>query len=451
MEVTLRTVDIDLERAMHESAAADGMLDLWGLGLQAYVTCDVSNDFVIDLDIVFKAIGFTRKDNAKRIVMKNLKEGIDFQIAGVQQEREKRWGFPHLGGKPTSPSVGGRPSETVMLTVNGFKQICMMAETAQGRKVREYYLQLEMTMYKYFMQRQERIAKDNERIAKDNEQIANDLRRELVEANAHLEKVKERSYQEVQKTDTIYICKEQSELATDVHKIGRTINPKRREAQFNTGSAQGCKMIYERLTHNAKLVEDVVKDVMHRYHIVNGAGGTEHYDCCTEHSVQVLDATCVFLDTLVSSHRTITRDDFFTKIHDNLYALEQKQTEKSKQTETTYSTVDEITPLPDVQSGTDTSNGNGNGTNLIGLCEEWFRNNIVVKEGEVIKRKDFDNTLLKVVKEKFGKIQKVGPVKEVMHRLALEATKHLKNGGYAEKWAFKGEVFNNVYGHLMWA
>ena len=51
-------------------------------------------------------------------------------------------------------------------------------------------------------------------------------------------------------------------------------------------------MIYTRTTHNAKLVEDVVRDVLKRYHI-GGQGETEHYNNNSAHSIDVIDVVCV--------------------------------------------------------------------------------------------------------------------------------------------------------------
>ena len=40
-------------------------------------------------------------------------------------------------------STGGRPTETITLTIDCFKNICMMANNNEGKKVRTYYLILE--------------------------------------------------------------------------------------------------------------------------------------------------------------------------------------------------------------------------------------------------------------------------------------------------------------------
>jgi phage anti-repressor protein len=46
-------------------------------------------------------------------------------------------------------STGGRPSKKITLTVDCFKQLCMMACNSEGKQVREYYLILEKLFKKY--------------------------------------------------------------------------------------------------------------------------------------------------------------------------------------------------------------------------------------------------------------------------------------------------------------
>lgn len=46
--------------------------------------------------------------------------------------------------RPSAKSpTGGRPSEQLYLTVDCFKQLCMMANTEKGREVRKYFLECE--------------------------------------------------------------------------------------------------------------------------------------------------------------------------------------------------------------------------------------------------------------------------------------------------------------------
>ncbi|PNH03855.1 hypothetical protein TSOC_010046, partial [Tetrabaena socialis] len=128
---------------------------------------------------------------------------------------------------------------------------------------------------------------------------------------------------EIPKLDNVYVNKEVAELAGDAHKVGKAVDPKKRESQLNTGSAQGSRMIYKRPTHNAKVVEDILKVAQRRYHIAS-IGGWEHYNNNVEHSVDVIDIAATVVDTLASSFEYMKRGALFKKVIANLHAVQEE-------------------------------------------------------------------------------------------------------------------------------
>lgn len=84
-----------------------------------------SEEFPIDLDDAYPWIGWSKKQDAKDVLTNNFVEGVDFLRKGVK-----------------SPS-GGRPSEWIVLTVDCFKSLSMMAGTPKGREVRQYFIDCE--------------------------------------------------------------------------------------------------------------------------------------------------------------------------------------------------------------------------------------------------------------------------------------------------------------------
>ncbi|PNH12535.1 hypothetical protein TSOC_000504 [Tetrabaena socialis] len=173
--------------------------------------------------------------------------------------------------------------------------------------------------------------KETEEAKKEAEEAkkeAEEAKREAEESNtlaaakeAELNKIRTKIYEEIPKLDNVYVNKEVAELATDAHKVGKAIDPKKREAQLNTGSAQGSRMIYKLPTHNAKIVEDILKVAQRRYHIAS-IGGWEHYNNNVEHSVDVLDISATVVDTLASSFEYMKRGALFKKVISNLQAVQ---------------------------------------------------------------------------------------------------------------------------------
>ncbi len=110
------------------------------------------NEFVINLDSIIEWLGFANKGNAKHAVVKKLKENVDYRLLLNPQ-------------KQTSAARGGHNKETILLTVDGFKELCMMVGTDRGRQTRSYYLKMEKALQMYVVrhfEERERQAKARE-------------------------------------------------------------------------------------------------------------------------------------------------------------------------------------------------------------------------------------------------------------------------------------------------
>ena len=53
---------------------------LFLMNFYSYLNFDSENDYIINFEDVWKWLGFTRKDNAKRLLEKSFKENIDYKI-----------------------------------------------------------------------------------------------------------------------------------------------------------------------------------------------------------------------------------------------------------------------------------------------------------------------------------------------------------------------------------
>jgi hypothetical protein len=95
---------------------------------RCYLEYDEYKDFVIDLDNVMHWIGFTRKDNLKRLVSKHFTEGTNYTL--FLPAEEQGIVLPH----------GGNRKEKIMLTPYTFKELCIVAHTEKARTIRGYYL-----------------------------------------------------------------------------------------------------------------------------------------------------------------------------------------------------------------------------------------------------------------------------------------------------------------------
>lgn len=97
--------------------------------------------FPIDFDTVWPWLGYSRKDNAKRLLKLPELEG---EIIFLNVEGNSGEG---IGDSAAQNSGAGRPTEIIKMTVDGFKIVCLIAQTDRARIVRQHYLMLEKSVH----------------------------------------------------------------------------------------------------------------------------------------------------------------------------------------------------------------------------------------------------------------------------------------------------------------
>lgn len=85
------------------------------------------SNFVVDFDLIWRWLGYSRKDKAKECLIKNFSAEIDYKV------------FHHK----VENFTGGRPQQVVYVTKDCFKSFCMISQTPQGKEIRLWYLQIE--------------------------------------------------------------------------------------------------------------------------------------------------------------------------------------------------------------------------------------------------------------------------------------------------------------------
>lgn len=96
-----------------------------------YLKYDYKNDFVIDLDNVWKWLGFSQKINSKIVLEKNFTIDKDYQIIALASSKAK------------NAPRGGHNKETIMLNIDTFKKFCLKSCTKKADEIHEYFIKLE--------------------------------------------------------------------------------------------------------------------------------------------------------------------------------------------------------------------------------------------------------------------------------------------------------------------
>jgi phage anti-repressor protein len=100
--------------------------------LYLYLKYHPTTDYPVNLESIYKPLGFANKGNAMKAIKSNFTVDEDYKILLFPTEKQKK-----------TDNRGGQNKEDVMLNVDSFKSLCMLVKTPEGKEMRKYYVKLE--------------------------------------------------------------------------------------------------------------------------------------------------------------------------------------------------------------------------------------------------------------------------------------------------------------------
>lgn len=98
-----------------------------------YCYLNYNDEFIIDLDNIWKWLGFQSKFNSKRLLETQFIINKDYILLSPSAKQSQ-----HI--------KGGHNKETFMLNIKTFKKFCLKAGTKKADEIHEYYIKLEETL-----------------------------------------------------------------------------------------------------------------------------------------------------------------------------------------------------------------------------------------------------------------------------------------------------------------
>jgi hypothetical protein len=162
----------------------DSEQQLFVASFYCFLNYNQRNDFVIDLDNIWKWIGFSSKYNSKRLLEKKFNLDRDYKIMLLQDEEQD------------IPTHGGHNKEIILLTVRTFKLFCLKAGTEKAAQIHEYYIKMEETLQEVIQEESDELKlqlehKDKELEHKDKELEHKD--KELEKKDKEKDKIREKT------------------------------------------------------------------------------------------------------------------------------------------------------------------------------------------------------------------------------------------------------------------
>ncbi len=105
-----------------------------------YLNYDKNIDFVVDLDNIWKWLGFQQKVKAVVLLEKHFKCDIDYKTALPSGKAVSEQ-------EPTVKQNGGQNKQTILLTIKCFKSLCLKAQTKKAGEIHEYYMKMEEVLH----------------------------------------------------------------------------------------------------------------------------------------------------------------------------------------------------------------------------------------------------------------------------------------------------------------
>jgi hypothetical protein len=119
-----------------------------------YLNYDKNIDFVVDLDDIWKWLGFSQKIRAKECIEKYFKLDVDYKTAfsdGKAVLNKANLAHATSGAvseqEPTVKQNGGHNKQTILLTIKCFKSLCLKAQTKKAGEIHEYYMKMEEVLH----------------------------------------------------------------------------------------------------------------------------------------------------------------------------------------------------------------------------------------------------------------------------------------------------------------
>lgn len=265
-----------------------------------YLNYNTTNDFVIQLNDVWKWLGFSRIDPCKRVLEKNFTKDVDYKI--VLSELNKK-DDPEVEGadklnnelifhqvvEKKNKETRGRKEETILLTIKTFKKLCLKSNTKKADEIHDYFIKLEEILQDVLKEEAEEL--QNQLQTKENQLKEQSKRIQVLEHKpiTHGFSARRKGY--------VYIIKDRAKPGH--YKIGMTYNVDKRLRNLNTSSSEKSLVIYfEKESFDCELLERTVQSILQPFNI---AGRREWFFFSDKIELQyahdVINKTDEFLNT----------------------------------------------------------------------------------------------------------------------------------------------------------
>jgi phage anti-repressor protein len=283
-----------------QDSFTDDQQQLFVASFYSYLNFNSKNDFVIDLDDVWKWCGFARIDPAKRVLEKYFTKDIDYKIS-LHQVVER--------------VHGGQNKQNILMTINTFKKFCLKAGTKKADEIHDYYIKLEELMQETLKEESEELQnklQEKESMLIDLETEHEDTKRKLEKEKREKHLMQNRRWAHVLPKDTIYVYHDNAKDPESLIKVGKTKDLAQREREYSSFSKSGA-IIYYRNVLDCSLAERVCHHLLDSYRVNRKQ---EWFKVSESVAKEIVDKVALFLDNDLVDKISKETIDSIDEIHE---------------------------------------------------------------------------------------------------------------------------------------
>jgi len=270
-----------------------------------YLNYNSKKEFIIDLDNIWKWLGYGRKSDCKRVLEKNFIINIDYKIS--EEIFATEVAVAKINEELIKDNRGGYNKEKIMMTINIFKKLCLKSNTKKADEIHEYYLKMEDILLEIVDEQNDELRNQLEQKEIENQLINIELSKEKEEKELQISLMKHKDKMieeltEINEYGSVYL-RQINNLPNNT-KIGKSKDLIERNDRYNT-SAPNSLFIFTYKSKNYAKIEATFKHLCKPFlSRKKDTGGVEWYDLTAEESTKILE----FVINMWDSYKIYNKD-----------------------------------------------------------------------------------------------------------------------------------------------
>lgn len=270
-------------------------------GLIGFINHDTEKDFIIDLDPIWKWLGFERKGFAKKLLVKHFVKDINYIIytPGGEARRENAL-------EQFDKLAGGLNKETILMTIDTFKKFCLKSNTKKADSIHDYYIKLEKLFLQTILEQSTELKNKLENNKQEFKQELGDMQKELNKEKAQKNKMLNRRFYNTPNYEYIYAFKDNLKDKNSVIKIGKSKKLIKREEFYSNNNKSGG-IIFLIKCLDCTLIEKICHHILDKFRINKNQ---EWFKVDNELAIKTMKMVVSFMDSNIEEIETFIESKF---------------------------------------------------------------------------------------------------------------------------------------------